>query len=286
MNENPLDVLQVRLYGGLGNQLFQYFAGTYLSQSLKKPLEVDFNWIDRGQTHAGSDIRDFRFFQQGRHVISPQKSTAEYFAAGLLTSLSRRFDFVATLSKIDITFGDLQDLDHLVSRKVKLRGYYQSPFYFQNLILDSSQHVLDLVSGKFSLVQELNPNYIGIHIRGGDYLEKTNLYNQLHREYYTNAILRLTHMYPGYELQVFTDDKKYAHSLIDPGFDYVFFDDRNMRASQVLQHMASCKALVIANSSFSYWAGLAGNAKTVISPKDWFRCKMPRVTFPQGWICI
>ncbi len=286
MNQNDIDSVQVRLYGGLGNQLFQYFAGNYFSQFLNRSLEVDFNWIERGHSHSQSDIRDFLFYQQGNHAVSSKKSFLNYLVSDILTSLSARFDLVAGILNIDNTFDVVKHPNQLFSRKVKLRGYYQTPLYFHNLIFDGESHILDLIDRKFSVVQELNHEVIGIHVRGGDYLDKMSLYSKLDREYYTNAINWLKNIYPGHELIVFTDDKVYAESLIDRRFSYIFFDDRNMRASQVLQHMASCDALVTANSTFSYWAGLAGNVKTVISPKNWFNSRLLSVSFPEGWIII
>lgn len=38
-------VIRVRLFGGLGNQLFQYFAGLVVSKYHHAKLEVDSRWI-------------------------------------------------------------------------------------------------------------------------------------------------------------------------------------------------------------------------------------------------
>jgi len=48
--------------------------------------------------------------------------------------------------------------------------------------------------------------------------------------------------------------------------------------------MASCKAIIMANSSFSWWAAFLGNPqKPVIAPKKWFGDGIERVGIPAGW---
>ena len=49
----------MKLAGGLGNQLFQYSAGVWLSRKLDTGLVIDFSKIGHGGTNHGKSLMEF-----------------------------------------------------------------------------------------------------------------------------------------------------------------------------------------------------------------------------------
>jgi hypothetical protein len=47
--------------------------------------------------------------------------------------------------------------------------------------------------------------------------------------------------------------------------------------------LASCKGIVVANSSFSWWCAYIGNAKKVIAPKQYYTDGVNRTKYPKEW---
>ena len=52
--------VEIELVGGLGNQLFGYFAGAYYSEKFKKNLITDFTQVPLGMTNHGSELTSFK----------------------------------------------------------------------------------------------------------------------------------------------------------------------------------------------------------------------------------
>jgi hypothetical protein len=60
-----------------------------------------------------------------------------------------------------------------------------------------------------------------------------------------------------------------------------------LSASESMKLMSEAKASVIANSTFSMWGALISqNCDLIITPRIWFRGKIPKSVYlvPQTWI--
>lgn len=126
---------------------------------------------------------------------------------------------------------------------------------------------------------------VSLHVRRGDYTNNPFYVNLQNTDYYDEAIK----LFPGEKFLVFCADRQ-------PGSDdnadmewcknrfkgnrFEFYqgtneiDDFNM--------MASCKAHIIANSSFSWWAAYVSGNET-IAPRDWFTDGEQRISLPAKW---
>lgn len=132
---------------------------------------------------------------------------------------------------------------------------------------------------------------VGVHVRRGKnpyipsepkYNENPFHFNICDTDYYDRAMV----LFPGEKFVVFTDDPEWCREkwknnpnvqIMDRGDD---IEDFNL--------LASCKDLILANSSFSWWAGyLCPNpAKRVVVPKQWFSDGETRTVCPSEWIRI
>lgn len=290
MTERTNRPIFMRIYGGLGNQFFQYFAGQYFSRELEREFYVDFNWLTRELSHSNSDIRDFKFFQGDNIFNCKTRSDVKQFFEHIITSVALRSDSLACLLKMDTTVGYRSLKSITRSGTSKFRGYYQDPYYFDQVKNSINCEFLELIDDlrieSYSKIKERQSNVIAVHVRGGDYLKKPKIYASLSFEYYMKAIGQLLERFPGSQIQIFTNDQIYAKSVLGSKNCFVFFDDKGLRPSHVLQHMAASRALVTANSTFSLWAGLLGKPENVVSPKFWFIDKRDFIAYPEDWIQI
>lgn len=135
---------------------------------------------------------------------------------------------------------------------------------------------------------------IALHIRRGDYLKADNFHvNLWETDYYKNAV----RLFPNETFLVFCRDRQ------DPTQDE---NDRSWCEKNIdslgikwelapwtadetedLNLMASCKGMVLANSSFSWWAAfLNPNSPTIVCPKTWYVDGIQRTELLSNWIQI
>ncbi len=124
-------------------------------------------------------------------------------------------------------------------------------------------------------------DYVAVHVRRGDYVANPFYTDLSQTDYYEKAM----NLFPVDKFLFFSDDIAYCKEKWQgERFHYVEtgneVDDFNL--------MASCKHTIMANSSYSWWAGFLNHnpAKKVIYPKQWFADNVIRVKFPTTWIQI
>lgn len=134
-------------------------------------------------------------------------------------------------------------------------------------------------------------DFVSIHVRRGsnptnldepNYSENPFYVNLCETDYYEKAIA----LFPVDKFLVFSDDVAYCKEKWgdNPRFQIMEKGDE----IEDFNLMASCKANIIANSSYSWWCGYLNPnpAKTVIYPEKWFSDGINRVGFPKSWTRI
>lgn len=135
---------------------------------------------------------------------------------------------------------------------------------------------------------------IALHIRRGDYLKVTQFHvNLWDTDYYKEAVKQ----FPEAKFLVFCkdnqseaqdqDDKEWClENLPQLGIDFELYE--HGEETEDLNAMASCRGLIGANSSFSWWAAFLNphNNKKIIMPKDWFVDGIQRVGLLPEWTLI
>lgn len=139
---------------------------------------------------------------------------------------------------------------------MNLFGYFQSWKYFEHC----KQFILDSFKIRKTIIDKCF-----IHVRRGDYLLLSEHHPNLTLEYYNNAIFIMEEK--GFkEFIVMSDDIHWCkHNFLDKKFEF-----HNGNEIEDLYLMMSCKAAIIANSSFSWWGAYLGNHDNVIAPKNYF----------------
>lgn len=133
---------------------------------------------------------------------------------------------------------------------------------------------------------------IALHIRRGDYLKASQFHvNLWDTDYYKRAVS----FFPDEKFLVFCkdnqsdaqdlDDKEWCEkNLVQLGIDF----EMHQHGSETddLNAMASCKGIIMANSSFSWWAAYLGNHTKVVCPKNWFMDGLQRTDLLPEWETI
>lgn len=131
--------------------------------------------------------------------------------------------------------------------------------------------------------------YVAIHLRVGknpinpdepNYIDNSFYVSLAKTGYYIDAI----NLFPNRKFLVFSDDLAFAKTYFE-GDKFAFDESSEIDA---LNRMASCDSLIIANSSFSWWAAyLAPNAsKKVVAPSKelWYSDGVERTKCPPDWV--
>jgi len=113
---------------------------------------------------------------------------------------------------------------------------------------------------------------VSLHLRRGDYREKS-YYCDLHKlGYYEAAILEIKQRVPDAKFFVFSDDPPWCKEVFS-GAEFCVVDcNQGKEAFLDMYLMTQCQHNIIANSTFSWWgAWLNRNStKIVITPGEWF----------------
>jgi hypothetical protein len=152
----------------------------------------------------------------------------------------------------------------------RLDGYLQTEKY----ILNNKSDIMEwfkLKSNYNANLSILDDNTCVINFRGGDYKDKSHVF--LHKKYYYDSITHIKQIKPNIKFIVITDDVEEAKKYF-PEYDAFHFGIINDYAI-----VNSAKYLIIANSTFSWWAAwLNNNSKITIAPKFWLRHNIS-----EGW---
>ena len=276
--DRPADGITVRLRGGLGNQLFQYAAGSAVAYRLDCPLFVEtaeFAAVLPGDTPRTFELE---WLIDRAHVLvgsTPGVSRRILRRAVRQVSLPlgpRRF------SEASFAFDPrIED----VKVGTTLEGYFQSWRYFTS-VEDSLRIRLRSAVPRSpwgaQMEKELASRgpWIAVHVRRGDYLKPRNssYHGLLGASYYETALSKLSLRGCDFRVVAFSDDPDAALELFGAQASSVETvrppAESNPAESMLL--MSQAGAIVTANSSFSWWAGWLADpaASTVVCPVPWF----------------
>ncbi len=260
-----------RLFGGAGNQMFQYAAGRALADRLCCELQIDNRYVagqaDRGDCFA--HFRNARFTRRGD--LPPAKSDG-WLRYGLWRAFGR-----APKIYREKTLGFDSAVPALPAGTY-LHGYWQSERYFADIadrIRDDLAFTTPLDAPNADMAARIAGarNPVALHVRRGDYVA-AGAYAAMTPDYYRAAarhIANATGSDP--TCFVFSNDPDWARENLALGFPTVVVDLNDERTGHFDMHLQTlCAHNVIANSTFSWWAAWLNPApdKIVVAPGTWF----------------
>lgn len=286
----------VKYIGGLGNQMFIYAFSVALRETFRQEILVDTHYYKSRNFHNGLEIERIFGIHLTEAKLSDKLKMSWYFPNywidyHLLGKLPARKNTVRELSGQKVNLELLED-----SSDKFYDGYWQSYQYFdsyRDVIL--KEFTFPSINKEDKLNFELNENLkneensVGIHIRRGDYLKNWKYRGLCGIDYYQKAIAYILEHIKSPKFFLFSDDIDWVKENISPllkGYDVTFVNwNHSINSYKDMQLMAMCKNLIIANSSFSWWAAyLNQNNPIVVAPEKWINSFMDFRIQYKDWI--
>lgn len=294
--------------GGLGNQMFQYAAGFYLSKKYKKKLILDISAYNESLQQTRK--YELKYFNITGGIIN-QKEALNYLnpREKILNKIINTIKIKGVIAKKILII--LQILNDKIKKRIKEKDFFNKPdnnkiiylngtffgdIYFkkyQKNILEQFTLKNEYTTSKLKKeIDDINKvNSVSIHIRRGDYIKNKNkkIYNILPIEYYRKAIKIITQNTKNPIFFVFSDDIDWCKcNLKKISRDLIFIKKQD--SYKDIELMKNCKHNIIANSSFSWWGAYLNQNKDkiVICPKKYYKSenKNTKDFMPSNWIKI
>ena len=288
----------VDLPGGLGNQLFAYFAGLYIYQ--QHGVKIRLQYATTSKAHVGDlyNVSSFNLLLPNLQTILPHTLLSPLFYPeknGITRRIQKTLGFERVIrfttgsdtrlhvdeyfesiqlsyfpKRISSYFGDFDFYDHVQSQSKQIELRKQS-IEFQHFIL------------KFA-----NRPLIGIHIRAGDYLGLKDSIGLLGDNYYLQSITEAREIHPNALVLIFSNDPAYAKSRTKRwGLDKfeLISPETLPDPAESLVLMSRCSSIITSNSTFSLWAAKLSEENTAVwTPTEWRKDGWPEVkNIPTTW---
>ena len=259
----------VKIYGGLGNALFQIIYAIYLNDKTDHVVKLDLSGLNNDY------VDKILFIISFLDIEFEECNWVERFKCSYIFSKGRPKGKELNLIKF-FNSNNLYYETAWGSVPATTYDYYFG--YFQNFILSTQYSnkitcALEKLNEKHSLQSKSKVASAFLHVRRGDYLTEKALkvHGKLELDYYKKAIslLGIQHF------DIFTNDSAWVESnfkgicefnIISTNSNFLYPDIED------LYLMSKYNTGIIANSTFSYWAAILGDHqnKRIIYPEKWF----------------
>lgn len=236
------------IYGGLGNQIFQYVYARTIANKLNVELKLNIDIL----------------------LYNPYNYTPYPYYLDIFEGINEEIINDAQCANMNVikeVYGKAPN-EYEIKDNCLLDGYWQGQDFFDNEIIkkklifkkEIENNIIDL-SNKIK-----NENSVSIHMRRGDYMNGNHFVDLSSTDYYRKAIEYIKQKNENCTFFVFSNDIEFAKEYF-----------KNLNATFIrcepkedIYLMSLCKHSIIANSTFSWWGSLLGEKKkTIICPKKW-----------------
>lgn len=270
-------MIYIKLWGGLGNQLFQYFYGYSLAKKMNVGIILDISYFEKHNLRTpvilNFNIYYDRIFGKSDNIwkinILNTKQVNRIIRIPRVFNIKISKDLKYLKETRRRFMKHLQDYNY---PNVYIDGYWQSYKY----LIDQRSNILTILSienNNFSdeLKQKINmalmKEYISIHVRRGDYVKNRNPLSKLlllDKSYFDFAIREAIEMFKNPKFLVFSDDINWVKKEYSKYSDMFVFVE-GLKDYEELILMSHCSHNIISNSTFSWWAAyLNKNQKKII----------------------
>lgn len=244
-------MVTIKLMGGLGNQMFQYAYGRYLSIKNNEELKLDTTFYLPGN----QDLQLVREYDL--HIFKNIKSYLTVNSREYIEGYFQRYDYVTEI---------------------------------RNTLLNDFEIVLDGEYSEVSK-EINDVNSICLNVRRGDYVNfsrSADFHGFIGNEYFDKVISELKQEVKDPYFFVFSDDIDWCINNIKTGFPTKFMTKKyhGSKYSAYLKLMSQCKHFILPNSTFGWWAAWMSNYenKIIYAPKRWFLSSAePDGLIPNHW---
>lgn len=290
-------MIVMQIFGGLGNQMFQYAAGKALASFYDTELALDVSFF---AAHGEYTPRNF-----GLDVfnINARVATDAEIREHTYGKLKEQFErFTRPWYKRKIVY---EPHFHFTADVFKgsgdtyYKGHWQSPKYFAGIeseirkdfalrypLSAEGQTVADKI-------KEFGDSIVSVHIRRGDYVSSKSVQDTigvLPLLYYESAQRHINSQIKNPHYFIFSDDVEWVEKNMHIENAIYVSRSKNLKDYEEMYLMSMCSNNIVANSSFSWWAAWLNQnpGKIVIAPEKWFNDPAQNTTdlIPCDWITV
>lgn len=278
-----MGIIYLRLKGGIGNQLFMYFAALSLSVRCKKLLVVD--------KRSGFKKDVYRRLPKISFIVNDVYLYYNYFYSFLFKVSKivpmRIFNLfgVYVIREFDSRSFVTVDLFSLRNHRIILvEGYFQSYHYFDTI----RDKVVNSVFRDFQISyfyqsyfeSILDCNSVALHVRRVQYDDLLDL------SYYLEACNILKSKLINPIFFIFSDDINWCKECLNFHNAIIIEADESDEVQELFL-MSRCRSHIVANSSFSWWGAYlaSNNDQLVIAPRS-VQIGVKENFWPDHWILI
>lgn len=285
------------IFGGLGNQMFQYAMAKAVSVIHNTELLLDIGLFVNYELHNGYELD--RVFNIPTKIAS--KSQIKNCIGWRSTRIGRKILKRKELSFLrgenyyledDLAFN--ADVFSLPSN-CYLEGYWQSESYFKDIekiIRANFVFRKPLLGQNAEIADKIRiSNSVSLHVRRGDYMANHSIHFPCTVDYYNQAMRYIDSHLSNPVYFLFSDDIEWARENLLFNSHYYFINNNVGSDSYNDMHLMSlCDHHIIANSSFSWWGAWLNSCKDkmVIAPRRWFHTDAfaSHDIVPKSWMTV
>jgi len=251
---------------GIGNQLFRVSA----MYSLAKRMGAQF-WLV-------STEKKRSFTSQDRESAIDKFD----FPHDRIISTTQNAYLMKALKKVEVNEKNFFDIKATDGELFFSREYFLSPRFFMEASPEISNVTIKQLLPQTKLRESIKETEsVAVHLRRGDF-------NKINRilpiVYQIQAMQEMRRLIPNAQFFIFSDDLDFARSAFYNIKDITIASAPDNDSLSELKMMIECKHIIIANSTFSWWAAylMKNPNKIVISPI----ADYPATTLdnPKSWI--
>jgi hypothetical protein len=276
----------VILQGGLANQMFQLAMGRIVGKLLDRKVVLLDDWLRRTRPNVTPRAFALHSLNQKPTPSEGRLLAAKVWASEIpvLNRLLRRCD--PSLVTDHRTYSSQDILKWNAHPALLLSGYWQNQ---GTLFEEFRKLLLDGFRSREASSIPAHPcmrGVIAIHVRRGDYVSNPTArrhHGLLPVDYYERAIAQLKLRCDISRLEIFSDDPLWCERDLKFEFPKSVMP-MSMDPIQDLWRMSHYEGLIIANSSFSWWAAWLSQAE-VVAPAQWTTAGTS-VYIPRHWVRV
>ncbi len=286
----------IKVFQGLGNQMFQYSLGRALEKRFKVKVKYDLSWFKDNSNHRSFGLDKFNLTAEEPSDEEIYNIKNGVFKNRLINFLfQRKLNFLPYFKrpffKEDLKSLDLNILK--INSRTYIEGYFTSEIFFKEIrsVLINDFELISTPSAKNKVLIDsvLNQNSVCLSVRRGDFL-KYSIHNVCDLQYFYDAIELIEKKISEPVFYIFSDDNDWVQMNLKIKGEHYFITHNFPDFYEDFRIMKSCKHHIIPNSTFSWWAAWLADSedKIVISPETWLNSDEIDYSYflPEDWIKI
>ncbi len=263
----------IKVWGGIGNQLFQFVFGEYIKYRFNQHVVYDVNsYISVDGLRVNElDALETEITYVNSIKFSKYRGVKNRLLR-FIWQLSTKHHYIDEMTPMPSKFQN--------SHIYFFQGYWQTIEYYDWLIKNVPQFSLKSKTIPIEL-QELsekiltNSDAVSIHIRRGDYFKPQNIsvFGVCDANYYHKSLATLQKVRQSLRLFVFSDDLEWVKDNLKLPEDSIYVPNYAISQFAYIELMSKCRHHIISNSSFSWWGSVLNSKEdaVVIAPSVWMK---------------